>query len=180
VTLRLDCPARESIISAMKARRHLGGDETRARSRKLPASNSLSRGFEALCPVADLFSTFTRPWYVAGGWALDLFLGRVTRKHHDIDVAIFREDQIRLRDHLAGWQFQKVVKRRSHMLESWDEREWLSLPVHEVHARGPGGDPEVENFSTNPGRRTGSSAAIPESRSRGQAWAGWRNRTLPT
>ncbi|MEY9906221.1 hypothetical protein ABIA35_002438 [Catenulispora sp. MAP12-49] len=28
------------------------------------------------------------PWYVAGGWALDLFRGRQTRRHADLEIAI--------------------------------------------------------------------------------------------
>ena len=131
-------------MSAMKARRHPGRDETRVRSRKLPGGSIGSRGFEVVRSVAILFSTFTRPWFVAGGWALDLYLGRVTREHRDIEVAIFREDQHELRGHLAGWRFQKVVKRRSLVREAWDGREWLSLPIHEIHARGPDENPELE------------------------------------
>jgi hypothetical protein len=32
-------------------------------------------------------------WALAGGWAIDLWLGRVTRDHHDVEVAIQRRDQ---------------------------------------------------------------------------------------
>jgi hypothetical protein len=28
------------------------------------------------------------PWYVAAGWAIDLFLGRQTREHEDLEIAI--------------------------------------------------------------------------------------------
>ncbi len=28
------------------------------------------------------------PWYVAGGWAIDLFVGRRTRDHEDLEVAV--------------------------------------------------------------------------------------------
>lgn len=31
-------------------------------------------------------------WWVAGGWAIDLFLGRQTRTHGDIDAAVLREE----------------------------------------------------------------------------------------
>ena len=40
----------------------------------------------ALAPM----NTCQTAWWVAGGWALDLFLGRMTRPHHDVDVAILR------------------------------------------------------------------------------------------
>jgi hypothetical protein len=32
------------------------------------------------------------PWCVAGGWALDLWLGKQTRLHHDLEIAVLRPD----------------------------------------------------------------------------------------
>lgn len=46
--------------------------------------------------VPEAQATFSKlgvPWWVAGGWALDLYLGRQTRVHHDIDVAVLRGDE---------------------------------------------------------------------------------------
>jgi Aminoglycoside-2''-adenylyltransferase len=40
--------------------------------------------------VADRFAGFTTPWCVVGGWALDLWHGRQTRAHEDIEIAIPR------------------------------------------------------------------------------------------
>lgn len=82
---------------------------------------------------------FPAPWCVAGGWALDLFLGRLTRAHGDVDLAIFRDDQVHLGAHLAGWAFQKVVGGRLMELPAG---EWLSAPIHEIHAR-PADDREL-------------------------------------
>jgi hypothetical protein len=31
---------------------------------------------------------FAQPWFVAGGWALDLFAERRSREHSDVDIAI--------------------------------------------------------------------------------------------
>ena len=72
------------------------------------------------------------PWAVAGGWAMDLFLNSVTRSHADPELAVFGADQARLQSHLSGWDLRKVVDGR---FEPWAAWEWLSLPVHEVHAR---------------------------------------------
>jgi hypothetical protein len=36
------------------------------------------------------------PWGIAGGWALDLWHGTVTREHSDIEIACFRTDLHRL------------------------------------------------------------------------------------
>jgi len=38
--------------------------------------------------VAELFADVDIPWYIAGGWAIDLFLGGERREHADIEVAI--------------------------------------------------------------------------------------------
>src|SRR5262249_28407271 len=41
-------------------------------------------------------------WAVAGGWAIDLWLGRVTRGHHDGEFSGRRGDQRVLHDALPG------------------------------------------------------------------------------
>jgi hypothetical protein len=42
--------------------------------------------------AADFLSAARLPWWVAGGRALDIFLGKVTRVHKDLDIGIFRKD----------------------------------------------------------------------------------------
>jgi len=86
--------------------------------------------FGPVLEVARLMRGFPRPWYIAGGWAIDLFLRRETREHDDIDVAILRKDQAELRTHLAARAFEKVVDGQRL---PWLDGEWLDLPVHEVH-----------------------------------------------
>lgn len=54
--------------------------------------------------VADLFAGFDRPWWIAGGWAIDLAVGTTTREHDDIDVAVLRSDQLAVQAHLRGWE----------------------------------------------------------------------------
>ena len=87
--------------------------------------------FGPVLEVARLMRGFPRPWYIAGGWAIDLFMRRETREHDDIDVAVLRNDQAKLRTHLAAWAFEKVVDGQRL---PWPDGEWLDLPVHEVHA----------------------------------------------
>ncbi len=38
--------------------------------------------------VADRLAGVSVPWYVAGGWALDLFRGAQTREHEDLEIAV--------------------------------------------------------------------------------------------
>ncbi len=46
------------------------------------------------------------PFWIAGGFAIDLFVGTPTRPHDDIDVQIVRGHDRVLASHLAGWDFQ--------------------------------------------------------------------------
>jgi hypothetical protein len=45
------------------------------------------------------------PWWIAGGWALDLFVGAQTRAHKDLDVGARRRDAARILAALPGWEF---------------------------------------------------------------------------
>lgn len=82
----------------------------------------------ALAPLPDL------PWMVAGGLALDLHLGRVTRPHDDVDVVIPRASQLAVRDVLTaqGWRLDVSGE------EGYQP--WMAPvdpPRHQVHARHP-------------------------------------------
>ena len=72
------------------------------------------------------------PWFVAGGWALDLFVGKNTRTHSDLDLGILRQDQRALQNFLVGWDLEKAINGVFH---PWKEGEELNLPVHEIHAK---------------------------------------------
>lgn len=86
--------------------------------------------FEACFRMQSIMSDFKRPWYIAGGWAIDLYLGKITREHEDIEIVVFREDQTFLKEYLEEWDMYKVEDRG---LKPWGT-ELLNLPVHEVHA----------------------------------------------
>jgi len=100
----------------------------------------------ALAAAAEVMRDFPAPWAVAGGWAIDLLLGRRTRTHADVDVAVFRADQAAVREHLRGWELRKVV---GGELVPWREGEWLALPIHEVHASREDGDPRALELLLN-------------------------------
>ena len=101
--------------------------------------------------VAVLLGTFDGPWWIAGGHAIDLFLGATSREHADIDVAIFRDHWPAVADTLTGWDFrtgEHQVWARPHatgpwqvefVLEERDGNEWryrrnpdVSLPVGDL------------------------------------------------
>lgn len=47
-------------------------------------------------------------WWIAGGNAIDLFLGWESRPHADLDVEIFRSDSSHLFDVFGGWDLHAV------------------------------------------------------------------------
>jgi Aminoglycoside-2''-adenylyltransferase len=54
--------------------------------------------------LATLFDGVDAPWWVAGGQAIDLWLGRTTRPHVDLDVQVLQRDRHAFRDALVGWE----------------------------------------------------------------------------
>jgi len=113
------------------------------------AKSSVSNpAFTQPLQIAALMRNFAQPWFVAGGWAIDLYLGRVTRPHKDVEIAILRSDQAHLRAYLAGWTFRKVANKE---LQPWPDGEWLELPIHEIHARSDGAAPNALEILVNEG-----------------------------
>lgn len=51
---------------------------------------------------------FDGPWWIAGGVAVDLFLGKTTREHEDIDVSVLQAHRPSLEGTLAGWDVNPV------------------------------------------------------------------------
>ena len=85
--------------------------------------------------MAALFSTYPRPWCLAGGWAVDAWLDAETREHGDIDIVVFEPDQPAMFEHLEpGWD---LVAHDANLVgvytEPWDG-EPLALPAH-LHCR---------------------------------------------
>jgi hypothetical protein len=101
---------------------------------------------EVAAAVTHLMGGFGRLWCLAGGWALDLFLGGVTRAHGDVELAIFREDQSRLHGHFNGWRFTTSLNR---VRTPWLDGEVLELPIHEIHAYSADEPPTSIEFLLN-------------------------------
>jgi hypothetical protein len=88
--------------------------------------------------VARFFSSLSVPWWIAGGWSIDLFLGEHTREHEDIDVQILRRDQQEVRTLFNQWDIQGADP--GMLPSAWPLREWeagqvLSPSIHDVWCR---------------------------------------------
>ena len=53
--------------------------------------------------AAAFFSAVRVPWWIAGGWALDLFVGKQSRPHKDLDIGVLRRDVMTVLSALPSW-----------------------------------------------------------------------------
>jgi len=88
--------------------------------------------------VTARFSLFDFDWWIAGGHAIDLFLGWQTRPHDDIDIEMFRSDRDLLFDVLDGWDLHAVSVGRS---VPWTRGEDLDADTFGIWGRPSPDDP---------------------------------------
>lgn len=81
----------------------------------------------------QLFSGCEATWWVAGGWSIDLHIGRQTRPHSDLDVLVLRHEQHIVRTHLEAWDVHAADPPGS--LRPWPIGETLPPHVHDVWCR---------------------------------------------
>jgi len=72
-------------------------------------------------------------WWLAGGWAMDRYLGRITREHADTDVQIRRRDHVQIREALAEWDMHAADPPGT--LRPWPVGERLGVRIHDVWCR---------------------------------------------
>jgi hypothetical protein len=85
--------------------------------------------------VAELFAGVDLPWYVAAGWAIDLFLGGGGRAHEDIEVAVPNTRFDELADVLAPfevclitapWEATPLAAARDRLMDT--HQTWIREP----------------------------------------------------
>lgn len=75
--------------------------------------------------INEIFSDMPIHWCIAGGWALDLHLGKQTREHSDIDVIITRDEQfIAYQNIKRDWMLYKA---QDGKLDLWEDGEYLNF-----------------------------------------------------
>lgn len=65
--------------------------------------------------INRIMDGFTYPWFIGGGWAIDLKVGKVTRNHGDMDICVFREHAKELLAHFSGWQIEVAIPKESRL-----------------------------------------------------------------
>jgi hypothetical protein len=82
-----------------------------------------------------LFADVELPWYVAAGWAIDLFLGGERREHSDLEVAVPNTRFDELAGILAGLEVF-VITARAEATPLRDARDRL-MDTHQTWIREP-------------------------------------------
>lgn len=89
--------------------------------------------------IAKLLADAKFPWWIAGGYAMELAAGRPLREHGDVDVLVLRRDQGAVRRLLADWDCW-AAKPAGHFWK-WHFDEFLPALVHDIwcreHPAGP-------------------------------------------
>ena len=85
--------------------------------------------------TVELMTGLDCAWWIAGGWAIDLFLSRSTRYHADMDVLVLRTDQVLVFHHLSKlgselWQ----VDRPGHLMPLKPD-EIVRSSIHDLWCR---------------------------------------------
>ncbi|MER6991221.1 amino acid transporter [Saccharopolyspora hirsuta] len=83
--------------------------------------------------VRELLAEVGVPWWLAGGFAVELALGRSLREHGDIDVLVLRRDQLAVREALRGWELWAADP--PGVLRPWRSGEVLPAGVCDVWCR---------------------------------------------
>lgn len=87
----------------------------------------------SVAEVAALFRTAHFRWWIAGGYAIELFVGTPFRTHADIDILVLRRDTSTARQLLGTldvWMADPPGQ-----LRSWSADETLPQHVHDVWCR---------------------------------------------
>lgn len=80
-----------------------------------------SRGYFANAPFA---------WGLGGGYAIEQFLGRSIRAHGDVDVVVYRDEQLQAQHWLTGWSLYAADPPGT--LRVWLNDEYLPYGIHDI------------------------------------------------
>lgn len=87
----------------------------------------------SLNEVHELLAVLDTPWWIAGGYAIELAVGTPLRTHGDVDVLMLRRDQLAVQRALAGWEWWAAEP--PGQLRRWEPGEVLPAAVHDIWCR---------------------------------------------
>jgi hypothetical protein len=87
--------------------------------------------------VAGLLARVEAPWYVAAGWAIDLFLGGGYRAHDDLEIAVPQDRFQSVVEALAGFELFVVGTPRQDLVSPLEQARHALEATHQTWVREP-------------------------------------------
>lgn len=84
----------------------------------------------SLAEVKNIFADAPFRWGLGGGYAIEQFLGAPIRAHDDVDIVIFRDEQIAAQQYLTGWELYAADPPGT--LRKWKADEYLPFGIHDI------------------------------------------------
>jgi hypothetical protein len=84
----------------------------------------------SLSEVKAIFANAPLTWGLGGGYAIEQFLGAPLRPHSDVDIVIFRDEQIAAQQYLAEWHLYAADPPGT--LRKWIANEYLPFGIHDI------------------------------------------------
>jgi hypothetical protein len=85
--------------------------------------------------ISELLKIAKKPFWLAGGYSIDAYLGKKTRAHEDLDFTIKRADQLVFQEVLKEWDLQAADPPGSGALTHWKYKHYYDLPIHNIWCR---------------------------------------------
>ncbi len=101
--------------------------------------------------TAELLRDASFPWWICGGWSIDLFLGRQTREHADVEVGVLRRDQCAVFAALEHFEIHSARDGTLTELTASQRRTGLTKPNHGFWCRPRGREPWALEILLNEG-----------------------------
>lgn len=99
--------------------------------------------------VVEIMTGFTGPWWIAGGWAIELHLGGPPlREHEDVDVLVLRRDASVIQRDLAGWDLHLADSENG--VRAWEPGVPIPRDVGDIWIRESDGGPWRFQLMLNP------------------------------
>ncbi len=83
--------------------------------------NIPTRTLDEVFAVCRFTEGFPGPWWLGGGWAIDIWTGGPSREHEDIEICVPRSYQEAVHAYCADWRFFTPVN-----------EQWAALPEGEM------------------------------------------------
>jgi hypothetical protein len=84
----------------------------------------------SVAEIKQIFANAPFAWGLAGGYAIEQFVGASIREHSDFDVVVYRDNQIQVQRWLTNWRFYAADPPGS--LRPWITDEYLPFGIHDI------------------------------------------------